>query len=151
MTARHFRQIDPAAQGATVRPIKDKRKPLREDWHAKALTRGERARRTARLGAANAQGSIKIGVILPYSGQFADTATQIDNGIKLYMKQHGDTVAGKKIEIIRKDTGGIAPDVAKRLAQELVVRDNVDILAGFVLTPNALAACAVSKRPRSSW
>ena len=47
------------------------------------------------------------------------------------MKQHGDTVAGKKIEIIRKDTGGIAPDVAKRLAQELVVRDNVDILAGF--------------------
>ena len=47
------------------------------------------------------------------------------------MKQHGDTVAGKKIEIIRKDTGGIAPDVAKRLAQELVVRDKVDILAGF--------------------
>ena len=64
---------------------------------------------------------------------------QIDNGIKLYMKQHGDTVAGKKIEIIRKDIGGIAPDVAKRLAQELVVRDNVDILAGFALTPNALA------------
>ena len=60
------------------------------------------------------------------------------------MKQHGDTVAGKKIEIIRKDTGGIAPDVAKRLAQELVVRDKVDILAGFVLTPNALAACDVS-------
>ena len=60
------------------------------------------------------------------------------------MKQHGDTVAGRKIEFIRKDTGGIAPDVAKRLAQELVVRDNVDILAGFVLTPNALAAGDVS-------
>ena len=60
------------------------------------------------------------------------------------MKQHGDTVAGKKIEFIRKDTGGIAPDVAKRLAQELVVRDKVDILAGFVLTPNALAAGDVS-------
>ena len=60
------------------------------------------------------------------------------------MKQHGDTVAGKKIEIIRKDTGGVAPDVAKRLAQELIVRDNVDILAGFVLTPNALAASDVS-------
>ncbi len=68
----------------------------------------------------------------------------MDNGIKLYMKQHGDTVAGKKIEFIRKDTGGIAPDVAKRLAQELVVRDKVDILAGFVLTPNALAAADVS-------
>ena len=60
------------------------------------------------------------------------------------MKQHGDTVAGKKIEFIRKDVGGIAPDVAKRLAQELVVRDKVDILAGFALTPNALAAGDVS-------
>src|SRR5690554_4295393 len=62
------------------------------------------------------------------------------------MQQHGDEVAGKKIEIIRKDTGGIAPDVAKRLAQELVVRDGVDILAGFALTPNALAAADVSKQ-----
>jgi branched-chain amino acid transport system substrate-binding protein len=93
---------------------------------------------------APAQQPIKIGLIMPYSGQFADTATQMDNAIRLYMKQHGDTVAGRKIEVIRKDTGGIAPDVAKRLAQELVVRDNVDILAGFVLTPNALAAGDVS-------
>ena len=60
------------------------------------------------------------------------------------MKEHGDTVAGKKIELIRKDTGGVAPDVAKRLAQELVVRDKVDMLAGFTLTPNALAAADVS-------
>src|SRR5471032_2512218 len=73
--------------------------------------------------AAEAQ-TIKIGLILPYSGQFADTATQMDNAIKLYIKQHGDTVAGKKIEIIRKDTGGPNPDVAKRLAQELIVRDH---------------------------
>jgi branched-chain amino acid transport system substrate-binding protein len=94
--------------------------------------------------AADAQGTVKIGVILPYSGQFADTATQIDNAIKLYMKQKGDTITGKKIEIIRKDVGGVAPEVAKRLAQELVARDNVDILAGFVLTPNALAASDVS-------
>ena len=94
--------------------------------------------------AANAQGTVKIGVISAYSGQFADTATQIDNGIKLYMKQHGDTVAGKKIEIIRKDTGGPNPDVAKRLAQELVVRDKVDILAGFTLTPEALGASGVA-------
>ncbi len=93
---------------------------------------------------ASAQETVKIGVILPFSGQFADPGAQLDNGIKLYMQQHGDTVAGKKIEIIRKDTGGIAPDVAKRLAQELVVRDNVDILAGFSLTPNALAAADVS-------
>ena len=91
-----------------------------------------------------AQGTIKIGLIMPYSGQFADTGTQMDNAIKLYVKQHGDVVAGKKLEFIRKDVGGIAPDVAKRLAQELVVRDNVDILAGFVLTPNAMAAGDVS-------
>jgi branched-chain amino acid transport system substrate-binding protein len=87
---------------------------------------------------------VKIGVVMPYSGQFADTATQMDNAIKLYMKQHGDSVAGRRIELIRRDTGGVAPDVAKRLAQELVVRDNVDLLAGFVLTPNALAAGDVS-------
>ncbi|MGH9694638.1 MAG: ABC transporter substrate-binding protein, partial [Bryobacteraceae bacterium] len=95
-------------------------------------------------GAAQAQSTVKIGVILPYSGQFADGAKQVDEGIKLYMKQHGDSVGGKKIEIIRKDVGGIAPPVAKRLAEELVVRDKVDILAGWLLTPNAIAGCGVS-------
>jgi branched-chain amino acid transport system substrate-binding protein len=95
-----------------------------------------------------AQQPLKIGLIMPYSGQFADAATQMDNAIKLYMKEHGDTVAGRKIEIIRRDTGGVAPDVAKRHAQELVVRDNVDILAGFVLTPNALAAADVSAQAK---
>jgi branched-chain amino acid transport system substrate-binding protein len=83
-------------------------------------------------------------VILSLSGQFADTGVQMENGIKLYMKQHGDTVAGKKIVLIIKDTGGINPPVAKRLAQELVTRDKVDILAGFALTPNALAAADVA-------
>jgi branched-chain amino acid transport system substrate-binding protein len=91
-----------------------------------------------------AQQPLKIGLIMPYSGQFADAATQMDNAIKLYVKEHGDTVAGRKLEIIRRDTGGVAPDVAKRHAQELVVRDHVDILAGFVLTPNAMAAADVS-------
>jgi branched-chain amino acid transport system substrate-binding protein len=98
----------------------------------------------ALLAAASAQAQIKVGIILPYTGQFADGATQLDNAIKLYVKQNGDSVGGKKLEFIRKDTGGIAPDVAKRLAQELVVRDRVDILAGFLLTPNALAAGDVS-------
>ncbi|MFN0301270.1 MAG: ABC transporter substrate-binding protein [Burkholderiales bacterium] len=91
-----------------------------------------------------AQQPVRIGLILSLSGQFADAGIQLDNGIKTYMKQHGDVVAGRKIELIRKDTGGVAPDVAKRLAQELVVRDKVDMLAGFVLTPNALAAADVS-------
>src|SRR3954453_3951742 len=96
------------------------------------------------LVAASAHAQIKVGIILPYTGQFADGATQLDNAIKLYVKQHGDTVNGKKIEFIRKDTGGIAPDVAKRLAQELVTRDKVDIIGGLVLTPNALAVGDVS-------
>jgi branched-chain amino acid transport system substrate-binding protein len=91
-----------------------------------------------------AQQTIKIGLINVLSGQFADAGTQLDNGVKTYMKQHGDTVAGKKIELIRRDVGGVAPDVAKRFAQELVVREKVDILAGFLLTPNALAAGDVS-------
>jgi branched-chain amino acid transport system substrate-binding protein len=95
-------------------------------------------------GAAQAQDTIKIGLIMAYSGQFADTAAQMDNAIKLYLKEKGDTVAGKKIELIRKDTGGPNPDVAKRLAQELVVRDKVDVLAGFTLTPEALGAADVS-------
>jgi branched-chain amino acid transport system substrate-binding protein len=93
---------------------------------------------------AAAQDTVKIGLILSLSGQFADAGVQMLNGIKTYMKQHGDTVAGKKIELIVKDTGGVAPDVAKRLSQELLVRDKVDILAGFVLTPNALASADVS-------
>lgn len=97
-------------------------------------------------GAAVAQDTVKIGVILPYSGQFADAGAMMQAGIDLYMQEHGDMVAGKKVEIIKKDVGGIAPDVAKRLAQELVVRDGVDILAGFALTPNAFAAGDVSKQ-----
>ncbi|MCC6779336.1 MAG: ABC transporter substrate-binding protein [Hyphomicrobiales bacterium] len=95
-----------------------------------------------------AQGTVKIGMINVLSGQFADAGIQMDNGAKTYMKQFGDTVAGKKIEIIRRDVGGAAPDVAKRLAQELVVRDNVDLLAGFLLTPNALAAADVSAQAK---
>src|SRR5256714_10070551 len=123
-------------------------------WYGTASLGGGSMLRTVRLTAtaaalvvplgANAQQTVKVGVILTLSGQFADAGIQLDNGIKTYMKQHGETVAGKKIEIIRKDTGGPAPDVAKRLAQELVVRDKVDILAGFVLTPNAMAAGDVS-------
>ena len=103
-----------------------------------------------RLHGQRPQGTVKIGLIMPYSGQFADTATQMDNAIKLYMKQHGDTVAGKKIEIIRKDSGGIAPDVAKRLAQELLTRDKVDIFGGLILTPNALAVGDVSASAKTS-
>ncbi len=102
----------------------------------------------AAAGTAASAQSVKIGVVMSFSGQFADPGAQIDNGIKLYMKEHGDTVAGKKIEIIRKDNGGIAPDIAKRLSQEVIVRDGADILAGYDLTPNALAAGDVSAQAK---
>jgi branched-chain amino acid transport system substrate-binding protein len=89
-------------------------------------------------------GTIKIGLVASFSGPFADIGRQIENGIKAYMKKHGDTVAGKKIELLRRDTTGPVPEVAKRLAQELVARDKVDFLTGFGLTPEALAAAAVA-------
>lgn len=92
---------------------------------------------------ARAQPAVKIGLVMTYTGQFTDPAVQMDNGIRLYIKEHGDRVAGRKIELIRKDSAG-APDAAKRLAQELIVNDKVDILAGFVLTPEALAVADLS-------
>jgi branched-chain amino acid transport system substrate-binding protein len=97
---------------------------------------------------ANAQQALKVGVVMSFSGQFADPGAQIDNGIKLYMKQNGDTVAGRKIELIRKDSGGVAPDVAKRLSQEVIVREGAEVLAGYDLTPNALAAADVSAQAK---
>jgi branched-chain amino acid transport system substrate-binding protein len=95
---------------------------------------------------AYAQDTVKIGLIAAYTGQFADTASQIDQGVKLYIKLHGDTVAGKKIVVIPKDTGGPDAAAATRLAQELVTRDGVDILAGFTLTPEALGAASISEK-----
>jgi branched-chain amino acid transport system substrate-binding protein len=95
-------------------------------------------------GAGHAEDAVKIGIVMSYSGQFADPSAQSDNGLKLYLKQHGNKLGGREVEIIRKDDGGINPPVAKRLAQELITRDNVDLLTGFQLTPNALAAADVS-------
>jgi len=94
--------------------------------------------------AAKPLATIKLGLVASFSGPFADVGQQIENGIKAWMKEHGDTVAGKKIEILRRDTTGPAPDVAKRLAQELVTRDKVDFLVGFGLTPEALAVAPVA-------
>jgi branched-chain amino acid transport system substrate-binding protein len=98
--------------------------------------------------AAHAQETIKIGLVAPFSGPFADYGKQMEGGIKAYMQQHGDKVAGKKIEVIYKDTTGPAPEIAKRLAQELVVRDKVDFLAGFGLTPEALAVAPIAQQAK---
>lgn len=93
---------------------------------------------------------VKIGVILPLSGPYADYGEQISNGLKLYMKQNGDTVAGKKISIIVRDDTGIAPEVSKRLAQDMLVQDKVDILAGFGLTPSALAVAPLATQAKKA-
>jgi branched-chain amino acid transport system substrate-binding protein len=92
---------------------------------------------------ARAQESVKIGLILPMTGGQASTGKQIDNAIKLYMSQKGDTVAGKKIEVILKDDGAV-PDNTKRAAQELIVNDKVSFIAGFGVTPAALAAAPLA-------
>jgi branched-chain amino acid transport system substrate-binding protein len=93
---------------------------------------------------AAAQDSVKIGLILPMSGPFAGYGRQIENGIKLYMKQHGDHVAGQKVELLLRDDTGPAPEITKRWAQELLVKDKVDMLAGFGLTPNGLVAAPLA-------
>jgi branched-chain amino acid transport system substrate-binding protein len=91
-----------------------------------------------------AQEPVKIGVIAPFSGPFADYGRQFEGGIKAYMKLNGSTVAGRKVEVIYRDTTGPNPEIAKRHAQELVTRDKVDFLAGFGLTPEALAVADVA-------
>jgi branched-chain amino acid transport system substrate-binding protein len=93
---------------------------------------------------AAASSTIKVGLIASFSGPFGDIGKQIENGVKAYLKEHGDTVAGRKIEVLTRDTTGPVPEVAKRVAQELVVRDKVDFLAGFGLTPEALAVAPVA-------
>jgi branched-chain amino acid transport system substrate-binding protein len=97
---------------------------------------------------AAAAGTLKIGVIAAFSGPFADYGKEMEAGIKAFMKLHGDTVAGKKVEIILRDTTGPLPDVAKRHAQELVVREKVDFLAGFGLTPEALAVAEIATQAK---
>ena len=90
----------------------------------------------------------KIGLILPMSGQQASTGRQIEAAARLYMAQNGDTVAGKKIELIVKDDTSL-PDVTKRLAQELVVNDKVNVLAGFGITPSALATAPIATQSKT--
>jgi branched-chain amino acid transport system substrate-binding protein len=97
--------------------------------------------------AAQAQDTVKIGLILPMTGGQSSTGKQIDNAVKLYMQQHGDTVAGKKIEVILKDDATL-PDNTKRLAQELIVNDKVNVIAGFGITPSALAAAPLATQAK---
>ncbi|HXM84247.1 MAG TPA: ABC transporter substrate-binding protein [Stellaceae bacterium] len=83
--------------------------------------------------------AVKVGIILPYSGPFARLGDTMQKAIDLYVKQNGDSAGGNQIVLIKRDTAGADPAVAKRLAQELITRDQVQFLTGFVLTPEALA------------
>src|SRR5579862_2308022 len=96
---------------------------------------------------ARAEDTFKIGLIVPMTGGQASTGKQIDNAVKLYMQQHGDTVAGKKIEVILKDDATL-PDNTKRLAQELIVNDKVNVIAGFGITPSAFAAAPLATQAK---
>jgi branched-chain amino acid transport system substrate-binding protein len=98
-------------------------------------------------GAALAQETVKVGLILPMTGPFASTGRQIEAAAKLYMQQKGDTVAGKKVQLIVKDDTGVA-DVTKRLAQELIVNDKISVMAGFGLTPLALAPAPLATQAK---
>ena len=95
-----------------------------------------------------AQETFKIGLILPMTGQSASTGKQIEAAARLYMAQNGSTVAGRKVELIVKDDGGV-PDATKRIAQELVVNDKVGVLSGFGLTPLALATAPIATQSKT--
>ncbi|WP_281814709.1 ABC transporter substrate-binding protein [Limnohabitans sp. MORI2] len=100
------------------------------------------------MGAMAQTDTFKIGLILPMTGPFASTGKQIEAAARLYMAQNGSTVAGKKVELIVKDDTS-APDVTKRIAQELVVNDKVSVLAGFGLTPLALATAPIATQSKT--
>jgi branched-chain amino acid transport system substrate-binding protein len=87
---------------------------------------------------------VKVGLIIPKTGPFASTGKQVEAACRLYMQKNGDTAAGRKVELIVRDDTGTAPELTKRMAQELVVRDQVNVLAGFGLTPLAYAAAPVA-------
>ncbi len=99
--------------------------------------------------AAQAQDIVKIGALLPMTGAQQSTGVQISAAIRLYQAQHGDTVAGKKIQVIVKDDGAVA-ETTKRLAQELIVKDKVNFVAGFGLTPTAFAVSPLATEAKDS-
>ncbi|MBC5767994.1 ABC transporter substrate-binding protein [Ramlibacter albus] len=94
------------------------------------------------------QAPFKIGLILPMTGQQATTGRQIEAAAKLWMAQNGDTVAGRKVQLIVKDDTSL-PDVTRRVAQELIVNDKVDVVAGFGITPSALAVAPIATQSKT--
>jgi branched-chain amino acid transport system substrate-binding protein len=98
---------------------------------------------------AHAAEPLKIGLVLPMTGPFAPYGKQIEHGARLYLAQVGGVFAGRKVELIVRDDTGVAPDISKRMAQELVVKEKVDFLGGFGLTPGAFAAAPVAQESKT--
>src|ERR1041385_5314505 len=94
-------------------------------------------------GAASAQ-TVKIGFITSYSGLNGNLGPYMERAGRLYLKQHEKELGSVKVELITRDDTGPNPDKARQLAQELVVRDKVNLLAGVVFTPNALAIAPIA-------
>ncbi len=103
---------------------------------------------TALVPAAHAADPLKIGLIGTFSGPYADYGAQFDAGVKLFLKERGGKIAGREVEVINKDTAGPAPDAAKRIAQELIVRDKVSVLTGLDFSPNAYAVGAIAAQAK---
>jgi branched-chain amino acid transport system substrate-binding protein len=94
-----------------------------------------------------AQETVKIGLILPMTGYAQSTGKEIDAAVKLFIEQHGDTVAGKKIQVIVRDDEAVA-DITKRIAQELIVNEKIAVLAGFGVTPSALTVAPLATQAK---
>lgn len=92
-------------------------------------------------------GVLKLGLIVPMTGPFATYGQQMDIGTRMYLDEHGDSVAGRRVQITLADDGGVA-DTSKRIAQEMITRQGVEVLAGFGLTPLAMAVGPLSARAR---
>lgn len=99
-------------------------------------------------GLAHAAEPLRIGLIATYSGPYADYGRQFDAGVALYLEEHGGKIAGRPVQIIKKDTAGANPDASKRLAQELVVRDKVQLLTGLDFSPNAYAVATIATQAK---
>src|SRR5580704_13912389 len=97
---------------------------------------------------AMAEETVKVGLILPMTGAFTTTGKQVEAGARFYMQKNGATVDGRKIELILRDDAGVA-DNSRRIAQQLLTGDKVNILAGFGLTPITLAVAPLATETRT--
>lgn len=103
---------------------------------------------TAQAQAQDAAAPIRIGLIASYTGPYADYGRQFDAGMATWLRENGGRMAGRPVEIVRKDTAGAAPDLARRAAQELIVRDKVDLITGLDFSPNAYAVAPVATQAK---